>query len=185
MLTEKNLADLIRIYPMKEPWFDVENERYRLPIFAALATGSHEAVRAFLEVQAEIQLQEPPLRYLCEQYSENRDKRINLGRNFAFSRQRSVSSYIGERSNEIIIFFLYTLGKLNIKSKDGLSNRTLLPWAEGKGHEAVVKLQLEKGTVVESKDKYSNTLLWWAMWNEREAVIKLLLEKGTQDHNNS
>jgi ankyrin repeat protein len=47
------------------------------------------------------------------------------------------------------------------------------------GHEAVVKLLLEKGAEVDSKDsKHGWTPLWWAAGNGHEAVVRLLLEKG-------
>jgi hypothetical protein len=44
ILIEKNLADLIRINPIRESCFNVKDERYGLLIFAALATGSYEVV---------------------------------------------------------------------------------------------------------------------------------------------
>ncbi|KAH7113154.1 hypothetical protein B0J13DRAFT_515595 [Dactylonectria estremocensis] len=48
------------------------------------------------------------------------------------------------------------------------------------GHEAVVKLLLEKGADVQAKDRYyGGTPLWWAAQNGHEAaVVKLLLENG-------
>ncbi|KAH8724299.1 hypothetical protein GQ44DRAFT_750330 [Phaeosphaeriaceae sp. PMI808] len=49
----------------------------------------------------------------------------------------------------------------------------------GAGHEAVVKLLLEKGADLELKDKkYGQTPLSWAVEKGHEAVVKLLLEKG-------
>jgi hypothetical protein len=47
------------------------------------------------------------------------------------------------------------------------------------GHEAVLKLLLEKVAELESKDRsYGLTPLSYAAGNGHEAVVKLLLEKG-------
>ena len=62
--------------------------------------------------------------------------------------------------------------------KDSYS-RTPLSWAAENGHEVVVKLLLEKGAELETKDKkYGRTPLSRAAENGYEAVVKLLLEKG-------
>ena len=174
------MPDLIRIHPQRESCFDVGNERYGLPIFAALATESYKAVQAFLEVQAEIQPQEPLLHHLCKQYSENRNKRINFGRNFTFSRDKSVFFHVAEKGDEIILTFLCASGKLDVESEDSSSGQTPLSWAAMNGRKAVVKLLLEKGAELETKDNYSRTPLSWAAEKGYEAVVKLLLEKGAE-----
>jgi ankyrin repeat protein len=46
------------------------------------------------------------------------------------------------------------------------------------GHEAVVKLLVEKGADVDTKDNYGRTPLSQAAENANKAVVKLLLEKG-------
>jgi ankyrin repeat protein len=52
-----------------------------------------------------------------------------------------------------------------VESK-GDVGQTPLSRATRNGHEAVVKLLLEKGTDVESKDRYyGQTPLLWAAWN--------------------
>ena len=62
-------------------------------------------------------------------------------------------------------------------SKDSYG-RTPLSWAAASGHEAVVKLLLEKDATVETVDsEYGQTPLSWAAESGHEAVVKLLLEK--------
>jgi ankyrin repeat protein len=48
----------------------------------------------------------------------------------------------------------------------------------------VVKLLLERGAELDTKDQYSQTPLSWAAINRHEAVVKLLLEKGARHYDN-
>ena len=59
------------------------------------------------------------------------------------------------------------------------------PWDDASataanGHEAVVKLLLEKGAELEAKDSDGRTPLRRAAENGHEAVVKLLLEKDAE-----
>ena len=67
---------------------------------------------------------------------------------------------------------------LDLKDSHG---RTPLSWAAYHGHEAVVKLLVEKGAELEAKDhEDGRTPLSWAAEQGHEAVVKLLVEKGAE-----
>lgn len=63
-------------------------------------------------------------------------------------------------------------------SKDD-DRETLLHVAAAKsGHDAVVKLLLDKGASLNTTDENNQTALHWAAKNGHDAVVKLLLDKG-------
>lgn len=136
--------------------------------------------RVFLEVEAEIQPHEPSLRQLCKQYAENRNKGTYFGFSFHFSRHGSLFSHLAKQCDEVLLNFLYASGKVDVKSKDRL-DRTPLSWAAERRHEAVVKLVLEKGAELKTRDKiHDRTPLLWAAVFGHVAVVELLLEKAAE-----
>ena len=74
---------------------------------------------------------------------------------------------------------LHGLGEDDVEadSKDGYG-QTPLSWAARRGHEAVVKLLVEKGVDLDSKDRHGRTPLSYAVGNGHEVVVELLVEKG-------
>jgi ankyrin repeat protein len=107
-----------------------------------------------------------------------------------------VTSYFG--LTPIVQLLLIGTSNINTKSKDNKFGQTLLRkdielevrdsqysrtpllWAAIRGHEAVVKLLLERGAELEAKDSDSRTPLLWATISGHEAIIKLLLERGAE-----
>lgn len=146
ILAEGNMSNLIKVHPSILSYLEVEDERYGLPLFAALATKSEEAVQIFLKAHAvnrspQTQFHEPHNK-CCQDVS----RQVNLGREFKFSNRRSILSYITELGNGLLISCLLKTGTVmpNSKDKDG---RTLLWWVADRGYEAMVKLLLETGNV--------------------------------------
>jgi hypothetical protein len=84
-------------------------------------------------------------------------------------------AYFGMHFIPMIIRMLDTQPKVDVYDSSG---KTPLWWAAAKGHEAIVKLLLEKGADIDSKDNNNQTPLSWAAAEGHEAVVKLLLKKG-------
>ncbi|KAF5137383.1 Ankyrin repeat domain-containing protein 50 [Metarhizium anisopliae] len=179
ILAEHNMANLIRRHPSNLSGFEVQDERYGAPIFAALATNSGAATRALLKAQVEINPAMSPLCSRFGQYCPDGKKKPYLGRDFIFSRGRNVLTYLAEHGEEVMILaFLLAERDADIDIRDR-DRRTPLSWAATNGHEAVVKLLLEKGANTETTEShYGQTPLLWAAKNGHKAVVKLLLEKG-------
>ncbi|KAK0728285.1 hypothetical protein B0T26DRAFT_848594, partial [Lasiosphaeria miniovina] len=102
ILAEHNIGNLITSYPSNLTYFEVGEERYGPPFFAAVATNSDEAVRALLMAQLGIQLPASLLHRTLESYCEDKDKWIKLGRDFIFHPRRGILSYIVEQGDEIL-----------------------------------------------------------------------------------
>jgi hypothetical protein len=181
LLSEYNMSNLIKIHPSNLSYLEVEDERYGLPFFAAMATRSKEAVQTFIALELQKHTTASKFCELYNQYRYDESKQALFGRDFKFSKRRTISSYMAENGDETLLAFVLDTGKVNvdIKEKDG---RTPLSWAAEKGHEAVVKLLLETGEVdVDSRDNKGQTPLSQAAERGHEAVVKLLLESGKVD----
>ncbi|KAI8710370.1 hypothetical protein NCS52_01582000 [Fusarium sp. LHS14.1] len=67
---------------------------------------------------------------------------------------------------------------INIDAKDSYG-QTPLSWAAENGHEAVVRLLLDRGAHIEVADKmWGRTPLSWAAEVGHEAIVRLLLDRG-------
>jgi ankyrin repeat protein len=107
--------------------------------------------------------------YLCKHISRCVEESVLT----SFSKLHIIS-YFGIHSvlpNEL-------LQGTKLDAKDSKYGRTPLSWAAGNGHEMVVKLLLEKGADVDSRDRYGLTPLWHAAKWRRKAVVELLLENA-------
>ncbi|KAI9824247.1 MAG: hypothetical protein M1832_002054 [Thelocarpon impressellum] len=57
-------------------------------------------------------------------------------------------------------------------------NRTLLGWAAAEGHEAIVRLLVDRDDVeADAKDQDGRTPLWWAAWGGHEGIVRLLVDR--------
>ncbi len=183
LLGERNMSNLINARPCNLSCLDVEKERYGPPLFAAMATGSKEAIRAFTEVLIREQPTKSPFRRTNSQYHGDKEGFANVGRDFKFSTRRNIPSYLAELGNEQLLSLVLGLDEDVVDSKDQ-NGRTPLLWAVRNRHEAVIKMLLDTGKVnVNYKDIAGRTPLSWAAGNGHEVVIKMLLDTGKVDVN--
>jgi ankyrin repeat protein/nucleoside phosphorylase len=177
VLAEHNMLNLIKVHASVPSSLDVGDERYGPPLFAAMVTGA-DAVKVFMKCFA---MSCSPESHSCELYNQDFHDEVmsqSLSRDFKFSKQRTVLSYLAERGSEKMLSIIVKTGKVNVDLKDSYG-RTPLWMAAKNGHKAVVKLLLETGKVnVDLKNSYGQTPLLFAAKNGHEAVVTLLLETG-------
>lgn len=175
-----NLADLIRNHSRRKLCFQIEAERCGAPILAALANGSREAVRAFLRAQAENEPPTSPLHEFCEQYERHGNDPSVFDRDFTFTRRRSVLHDLIDHDEEAIalacVLSSHSHGE-PVNSRDSL-NQTPLSLAASHGHEALVRLLLQKIAHVDQKSGWLDAPLLHAAKQGSEAIVKILLDRG-------
>jgi ankyrin repeat protein len=178
VLAECNMSNLIGLISSLTSCLEVENERYGPPLFAAIANESKAVVKVFVQALAADQLigSRPQKRY--SEYHQDKFVQQTFGRNFKFSEQRGILSYLAELGDETLFAIQLITGVSGIDLEDQYGQMPL-SWAAHKGHEAIVKLLLDIGRVdVNSKDQYGRTSLWWAARNGHGVVFKRLLDTG-------
>ncbi|TEY70326.1 hypothetical protein BOTCAL_0106g00010 [Botryotinia calthae] len=184
LLAERNLASLIRIYPQKNSCFDVEEQRYGPSIFAALATESHEAVQALLEIELETYPSDSLVLGVWKQHYPNVNKGMNIGRSFTYPRKRDVRSYLSDNDLEIPLIIILSSQKYIGKLDEGIEGgENLLFRAIARKQEIVAEFLLESGAGVKYTNEQMDTLLLKVIAGGTRSTVKLLLEKGARvDH---
>jgi ankyrin repeat protein len=163
---------VVKLLLEKGAQLETKNKDGYTPLLYATENGHKAVVKLLLEKGAELETQ-----------SEN---------------GRTPLSCAAEMGHEAVVKLLLEKGaELETKSRDDRKpllwnpergsevteseyGQTPLMWAAENGHEAVVKLLLEKGAQLETKDEDGHTPLLYATENGHEAVVKLLLEKGAE-----
>ncbi|RTE70663.1 hypothetical protein BHE90_014936 [Fusarium euwallaceae] len=163
ILAEKGLARLIKTTLRHHPRINIQGERYRYSLFAALANSHRDAVKALL--QQEIGLPQ----------ENDISAQLEYGRDFTAHKDQTPLLWSLERGHMVLAKLLITSGELALNSQDS-KGQTALSLAARGGHEAVVKQPLAtEGVNVSLKDKDGRAPLSWAASNGHEIIVKLLL----------
>ncbi|PSN73262.1 ankyrin [Corynespora cassiicola Philippines] len=109
-LAEYNLPNLIHTYdPAIESMFEVQG-RYGPPLFAALATGSKDALQALLEIAITKLAPESEVRKLLAHYHRTEKSERTFRRSFEYRRNRQLYSYLIEAADTTMLTLMHECG---------------------------------------------------------------------------
>ncbi|MCJ1242239.1 hypothetical protein MMC14_010246 [Varicellaria rhodocarpa] len=184
LFAENNYARLIRAICYHGSMMGIRGERYQYPLFAALANGHRDAIRALLQEEENSQITDIVAR-------------LEFGRAFSARKDQTPLLWALHKGHTALASILVTSAGVrtnvnasasgdrgiitqdkddNLESKDK-SGRTALICAVQQGWDPVVQLLLDKGADIEAKDNNGMTALLYAAENGRDIILQLLLNR--------
>ncbi|KAK4242966.1 ankyrin repeat-containing domain protein, partial [Corynascus novoguineensis] len=164
VLADRGLGNLVRIQMEKERATNVPGERYRYPLFAALANGHKSAVAALLGVSSTVH------------NGVDITEGFNYRKNLRGHQGRTPLSWAAQEGRLNIVELLIQGGA----DIDGMDEKEYTPLhrASDNGHETIARLLIDKGADVNAQDVHGLTALIMASRNGHEAIVRLLIEEG-------
>ncbi|KAM0256047.1 hypothetical protein ACHAQJ_005246 [Trichoderma viride] len=173
----------LETFPLKH-WvrlscFKIEKERYGAPIFAAIATGSGQAVRALEDAQLE---KEPDLSVFCTAYSryhKDRMKQVISRRTVESWEENGVFGYFLRQGEDLLAIAFAKSKQVDVDIETRYDwGRRYLEYAAETGRETVVEWLLDQTIEIDSPDHIGRTpLMLAARWGHEKAV-RLLIDRG-------
>ncbi|KAI9369184.1 hypothetical protein BJX61DRAFT_545836 [Aspergillus egyptiacus] len=162
VLADNGHPELVRIWVKGEPQSCSPGERYKYPLFAALAGGHKDTVAALLKL--------PSYMYKGVDITEGLTRK-----DFEGCKIRTPLSWAAQEGREVIVELLLQNGV----AIDEMDPAGCIPLSRAlqNGREAVARLLIKKGADINASDRNGQTPLLVAS-EHHEAVAKLLIEKG-------
>ena len=164
ILADKGCPELIRARLKEDSQTHVFGERYKYPLFTALANGHKDAVFALLNSSLRI----------CN--GVDITEGLNHRKDLKEYENRTPLSWAAQGGRARIVQLLLQSRPTEHDMDRG--GRTPLSRASENGHEAVARLLIDNGANVNASDKDGLTPLEWASPNGHEAVTRLLINNG-------
>ncbi|KAM7221382.1 hypothetical protein V8F06_003157 [Rhypophila decipiens] len=177
ILAQLNCASLIGAYTMKQSCLKVEGSRYSLPLFAAFATQSKEAVSALLTAEAHSQPDNVLLQNLARKYSTWEGNCMAVSRDFQFVPNKSALSFAAKSGDPEMLAFLLASGELDIESKDTQRQTPLISAVTG-DNKTAVEVLIEMGAEFNRKNTHRHTPPAHAAATGRDETVRILLANG-------
>lgn len=160
ILADQGFSALIRTWLQDNPTTDIQGERYKHPLFAAVANGHKDAVAALLSSTSTI----------CEGVEFS--KRFGSKAHFVAHKDHTPLTWAAEEGLESVVKLFVQKGA-NVDETD-LADYTPLMRASQAGRQAVVSFLLKEGAVVESR--YVHKAISLALENGHASTLKLFIK---------
>lgn len=196
-LAQEGHSELIRTRLRRDPHVHVPGERYKYPLFAALANGNSDAAAALLKLPSKIRNgvditqgmrkredlkdfeSRTPLSWAAQ---EGRITMVEVllqsgvAVDETDARERTPLSCACEMGMESVAELLIRSdADINASNPNG---ETPFGWACVNGHLAVAELLVERGATLNIRDVDGETPLFWAARKWDQNIARLLLDKG-------
>ncbi|KAI1869884.1 uncharacterized protein JN550_005474 [Neoarthrinium moseri] len=170
MLAHAGLPILIQAHSTRQSCFEIEAERYGVPILAACAMKQGPTVLAMLELQA--------ARVPEFDFQDFSKLLIDRGSNIeATDNWGKTALHVASSQNRVEVARLLIYSGANLSATDILG-QTPLHDAAPKQSAAVARLLLDSGASVSAIDNHGTTPLHHATRTQSAAVARLLLDSG-------
>ncbi|KXJ86445.1 hypothetical protein Micbo1qcDRAFT_219444, partial [Microdochium bolleyi] len=174
ILGMRNFGNLIRQCQNTSNCLTFEKSRYGTPFIAALATGSCDAVRAFMETDREDGASGVTPRTITDDELRLRSKFSQIGGDLVHRRPGLTLALLAEHGNPQIFEFAWRHLKGDAAVRDD-ERRTILHYAS---HADVVDMLVQHGADIEARDSDGQTPLASALRRGHVEVAESLLVHG-------
>ncbi|KAM6529650.1 hypothetical protein FALCPG4_007779 [Fusarium falciforme] len=140
------------------------------PLWRAAENGHEAVVRLLLDRDVHIEAADKEGRTPLSRAAENGDEAV-----VRLLLDRGAHTEAADKEGRTPLWWAAARRPSRAADKWG---RTPLSWATTNGHEAIVRLLLDRGVHIEAADKEGRTPLSRAAENGDEAVVRLLLDRG-------
>ncbi|KAJ9355337.1 hypothetical protein DTO280E4_6552 [Paecilomyces variotii] len=171
IFADKDLTSLIHVVLQHVPVINVEGERYRWPLLAAIAHKNEDTAKALLEPDPNLNTETATPFPTATEYQDAINHMLNLGEAIA-TRDFSIQSYAIRQQNWAMLKVLFA-SKAYANSRGELGREMLL-FAATRGNAEMVQILLQNGADIEAK-VCGPRLLSLAVQNGHLEIVRLLL----------